>query len=229
MSNPADDEYDDLVYAVRAAFKAPKPWHYSDDMDDWLASMGMKSYSEQEMEQAEQRQLAQESARTALMKVGVKALAAVRRGLRLSGGWREPLLAVLEKYGGSEPDREVLRLVAVRRTDPLAKAARKLLRRWGEDTSDLRSRPRDGPTARELAHQDRLARLVEMCGEPTRVRAMMAVFGLWDRRNFKRNYLGELVGNHLVESCGTRGPLRDCYRITEAGQAWLAERTQKSE
>jgi len=49
--------------------------------------------------------------------------------------------------------------------------------------------------------------------------------GLWDRRNFARNYLLELetARGHLA-FCGSRGPYRNRYRTTLAGVAWVLER-----
>lgn len=225
MPTADDQEFDALVGLVRSAFVWPVMMRFSDDMDDWLANAGMETYTERQDSEVRALIEGEKKARRALMRAGPGALPAVRRGLRLSGKkWRMVLLDFMKKHGGAEEDREVLRLISVRRRDPLADPARKLLAKWGEDVTCLRPKRRTTQTASEVAHEKKLALLVAFCREPRKVRDMMKLLGLHTRRNFSRNYLYHpILKDRLVSTDATRGPLRDCYQATEAGLEWLKQ------
>ncbi len=134
---------------------------------------------------------------------------------------RQNLLDYMRKHGGDESDRKVLRQIAVRKRDPLALEARKLLASWGEDTSQMYPKTRTAPSATQLALWDNLARIIDLCREPTNVKDMMRVVGLSNRRHFNSHYLMELVLRKFLKECAFSGPLRNCYRSTENGLAWV--------
>ena len=223
--------FDVLVNLVLHEFVEPFPWVFSDDMDDWLASVGATTYTESHMEETAKRLKRQEVARDNLMLAGPDALPAVRKGLRhtkyLRG--REVLMEFMKLHGGEVADKEVLRLIAVRRRDPLAKESRKLLALWGEDIGKLYPRPRSAPTQTEIEYEEKLVRLVEKCRQPTKVRDLMKELRLTDRRHFRRHYLVEISSiRELIEPSAYSGPLRDCYQITQKGIAWLEKRSLKT-
>jgi len=220
-----EEDFDALVAWVRLAFTWPKFHQYSDDMDDWLALAGMETYTERRNREVGELIDREDSAKRSLMCAGPGALPAVRRGLRRSGKrWRMVLLEFMEKHGGEEEDKVVLRLVAVRNRDPLASPARDLLEKWGEDTSNLYPQRRTTPTPSELLHQEKLARLVAFCREPRKVRDMMRLLGLHNRKNFTWNYLcSPILRGRLEGTSVTSGPLRDCYQATAEGLEWVQQ------
>jgi hypothetical protein len=222
--------FEQLVYNVLGAFIDPLPHMFSDDMDDWLASTGDTTYTERHMEMINERLKSQEKARTDLMQASPEALPAVRKGLRHTkyARGREVLLEFMKQHGGEEADKEVLRLLAVRQRDPLSRKARDLLEEWGDNIDGLFPKPRSTPTPTEIEFEQKLARLVEKCRQPTKVQDMMKDIRISNRRHFTHHYLSELVYHRgFVEVCAYRGPLRNCYRITAKGIAWLEQRAKQ--
>jgi hypothetical protein len=219
-----DRSLKELLDRVREAYREPYPFRFSDDMDDWLVAQGMPSYTEQAADRLKDDEIARTARHEELWEVGARALPEVRKALKGVGRWRTILVTFLAEFGGTEEDREVLRLIALRWNDPLDGEVRALLREWGESTEHLVPRPRTGPTPSQIAKEERLARLVDLCCEPFPVRGMMKALGLWDRRNFNRNYLTWLCHRRYIRSCGTKGPHRDCYVVTAEGLEWLRMR-----
>jgi hypothetical protein len=226
---PPDDPGVDMVLLmarIRQWYREPTPFRYSDDMDQWLVRTGYGDYGAQEMRLINERHEAQKVLKAELWALGPAALPHARKALRSMGAWREILLKYLARFGGNEDDRAVLRLIVRRRTDPLKNAARAQLERWGENTANLKPKPRTTPTPSELAKEERLALLVRLCRTPCKVRDMMKALSLHTRRNFNYNYLHTLAYQRkYIESCGTSGPLRDAYVATPAGLRWLSEHT----
>lgn len=226
--NATSSEMKELVDKVREAFREPWLPCVNDDMDDWLEAQGMTTRTEMvsiELQRYDRNQIAQHEA---LWEAGAGALPEVRKALKGLGKWRTVLLDFLAEFGGSEDDRRALRTIARRRRDPLVDSARTLLRSWGESTEHLVPAQPSGQTPSQRALEDRLAELVDLCRTPTTVRKMMETLGLHDRRNFNRNYVGELHYRRYIEICALSGPLRDSYRATPQGLSWLKQRMRES-
>lgn len=223
------DRFEQMVDAVLGAFIDPLPRYFSDDIEDYYAKEGVETPQETYLKEVGKRIERQNQAREELMRTGAEALPAVRKGLRHTKytRGREVLLEFMKKHGGEDADKEMLRLISVRQRDTLAKESRKLLASWGVDISGLYPKPRSTLTPTEIEYEDKLARLVETCRQPTKVRDLMKELGLSNRRHFSSHYLVELwYVRKLVAPSAYTGPLRDCYQITAKGMAWLEQRSR---
>lgn len=218
-----------MVDIVLLLFIDPLPRYFSDDIEDYYAKDGLETPQQTYLKEVGKRIEAQNLARENLMSAGAEALPAIRKGLRHTKytRGREVLLEFMKKHGGEEADKEVLRLISVRKRDTLAKESRKLLASWGEDITGLYPKPRSIPTPTEVEYEEKLARLVEKCLQPTTVRDLMKELGLSNRRHFRSHYLIEIEYiRGYVEVCAYKGPLRGCYQTTPAGVAWLEQRSR---
>ena len=120
-------DYAALVTRVREAFRQPFLTSFNDDMDDWLESHGLPTYTDQLMKTCDRRATEKQHAKAALWEAGAAALPEVRKALKGRGWWRRVLLEFIEEFGGGEDDLQVLRLISRRRRDVLVDEAAALL------------------------------------------------------------------------------------------------------
>jgi hypothetical protein len=122
--------HDDLVREIKtlvaqANIAASTRW--SDDMDMYYVKVADFSPMTQTVDRYAASMKEAKALAATLLEIGPDAAAAVAKGLRMRGGFRDLLVPFVRQHRGLAVIHETLVLVAARREDPFAAEARRIL------------------------------------------------------------------------------------------------------